>query len=281
MANLDKLEIELEERINRLIDLGFCYDTFITGKEYCSELYSGFDTTNSIWITSALSKMIVIEYSKVFIKNRISKSERNISTKYLTKSEGFNKNLHKSLIEMRKKVSAHADRDFEPKDCSIICTRMENEKPDITKPKSVQFPVQFFLINVAFRKISNKEKVKEILDHFDRCMMLTTSEIQKVAEGIREILLSNPEHSFNNKHLDFESLKKRNNRALDISSDLSKNTESIELNIGGTNVMFTVTRYMHTPDLEIDFQGKDFRLTGTKEGKFNVAFYPKSKVERN
>ena len=268
---------EVEPFVIQLRHLAFCFDTFLVSHEIAKE-YSGSVNQLSAMAKSAFSKAIIVDYSTPFMTNEFENGKSiQVSTKYLTKSPAFNKDIHESLLELRHKLVAHAG--YENPGLSVTATEVVNDRKNSNTHDSVIIPAQFFLQNTSMLFLDSHEIIEKVTNHIEICKSLTMKKANELIDIMIEKIIKYAPVANSGDFVEILNQTGRNEvSAKGESESLNIKPKSIDLKIGKTNIQFVITRVRMDRPYKGDYVGNGYRITSVvneddpSKLNFNVAF---------
>jgi len=264
---------QIDHYVKQLRQLAFCLDTFVIGSRVAGEYLSSYDSLSDL-ARSAFTRSVLVDYASVFMKNTFDDDLKGfISTKFLTKSETFDKDFHDALMEVRHNLVAH--KGYQSPGLGVKVATVKNSTPRTHQNEKVSAPIQYFLQNQSMGYIRSGDTIQKIVGHLKECEQLTMRKASELVDKLRDLLLADAPTL---DKLDFvESLPVNGNSyaAKDEKDDLSIETKTLDdLKIGKDNVQFLLTRMRMDRSFQGDYiSKKGYRITSNAEsGEITISF---------
>jgi len=265
---------QTEHIVRQLVHLSFSLDTFLMSYELAKEYLNSFKTLSDIARTS-FTKAILVDYAAAFISNEFDKGEKTIiSTKYLTKSNSFNVDMHQALMELRHFLVAHAS--YENPNMVVNVAKFSNTQPETHRHEDLYIPIQFFLENTSMGFISNEDKIKEIIDHLETCKQLTFAKSGELVEHLKSCMIESAPVANALHAVRILEVNENQVSAVSETDYWGGNHKELELRFGRNNLQFFVTRLRIDRPFVGDYIGEGYRVReDATSGNITVSFLSK------
>lgn len=270
---------EIKQLVKQFRHLAFCFDTFLVCHELTKEYINSVDKLSAM-AKSAFTKAILVDYCTPFMKNEFVQGENiTVSTKYLSKNQLFDKNIHEALLELRHQLVAHASYEHP----ALLTTAAEiiNDRKDPNTHESVFIPAQFFLQNISMLFIDSAKILNQFDNHFNICKSLTMDKATELSELLSAKLLKYAPVANSAEFVEvLEQTGQNETSAKNESDPLNIEPKEIDLKIGKTNIQFNITRVRMDRPYTGEFEGNGYRIVSelSKEDSskvnINVTFNP-------
>jgi len=251
----------------------------------------------------AYSKAIIVDYAKPWSGNNSKPLKSlidDVGNIPFLEPIIINSDVHKELRELRDRLVAHIDHNFEGLGVSIRGSTLENNPQAIGTIEGVFFPVSVVIESSGgIWWIDDLNSIENIDHHIQRCIFATQSSLSQTAMEFRNKCL---EHAHVlNKLGNLFSLRELEKKDTDIANDINAHydnssisndgfdiSERRETKFGSNRIQSLLGRYEPAANLPstLDLVGKGYRVilkgqTG-ESPSFNIFFpkYPHPK-ERN
>ncbi len=270
---------EIEQLVKQLRHLAFCFDTFLVSHELTKEYLNSVDKLSAM-AKSAFTKAILVDYSTPFMKNEFVQGENTtVSTKYLSKSPLFDKNMHEALLELRHQLVAHAS--YEHPALLTTVAEIINDRKDPNTHECVFIPTQFFLQNISMLFIDSVNILNQFDNHLNICKSLTIDKARELTELLSAKLLKYAPVANSAEFVEvLEQTGKNETNVKKEYDPLNIEPKEIDLKIGKTNIQFIITRVRMDRPYIGEFEGNGYRIASELNNEdsskinFNVTFNP-------
>jgi len=302
--DIEEAQSLLEPHATRLKGLVQLWNIFTSAKTIADEYYKEFDNL-SYPLKVASTKGLVVDYFKPWSGNyseelnslRVFSTSKKWSYPFLDRIIGTH--IHQSLEEVRNRMVAHIDKDFEGLGVTVKGATVANKPAHGQKQEgtleNVFLPATIMLTsNRGMWWLSDKDKLGEICDHINETKKLVEEEIRVSTSIFRDLCMDHM-HVLKNMSdiIGVEELPFQEGN-IDVTSpgELPKpfySSMPISTMIGDENIQSLITVYAPRPayPTNIDIKGKGYILklgnvTDQSKLEMQVVFpkypYPKENV---
>ncbi len=293
----------LQPQVNRLKGLIQLWNIFASSKSIADEFHQNYDNLSDT-LKMACTKGIVIDYCKPWSDNfseelnslKVYETKKKWKFPFLDKS--VSSNLHSELEEIRNKMVAHVDKDFEGLGVTLkgatIQNRIEARPRQDGTLEHVFLPAAVTLTsNRGMWWLSDKNKLGEICKHINETKIQVEEEIRESTREFRNLCLDHM-HVID-KLTDLMTIEEQpytnGNVELTSHSKLPKPfyaSAPISTKIGDEKIQNLITVYEPSPmyPTGIEILGKGYRLKlgdFSEDGKLEMQVifpkYPAPKIK--
>lgn len=153
------------DKKRELVDHGRAADNFATAQRAMEALQATWGRSEET-TALALHTAAVINYARPFSSNRgQGGGKRTYSTGHIDKTPGFDRAMHRHLLELRDKLIAHSDADYV--DAAAFCFELGVSGRDtvLNADFAIEIPIEVRVAARALHSISDEGLVRAYLAH--------------------------------------------------------------------------------------------------------------------